>query len=135
MITPRTEFKSIDEYISSQPANLRPTLEKLRQTIRKAAPKAEEVISYQMPAYKYHGVFVYFAAFKNHFGFYPTSTAVKVFKDKLKIYECSKGTIKFPLDKPIPTKLVTEIVTFRVRENLDKKLLKENRTAAKRHRG
>jgi len=135
MLKSKTEFKSIDDYIAAQPDNVKASLEKLRQTIRKAAPDAEEVISYQMPAFKFYGVLVYFAAFKNHFGFYPTSAAVKVFKDKLRIYEYSKGTIKFPLDKPIPTKLVTEIVKFRVRENLDKKLLKENKTAAKRNRG
>jgi len=125
MLKSKIEFKSVDDYIAAQPDNFRASLEKLRQTIRKAAPEAEEVISYQMPAFKFHGVLVYFAAFKNHFGFYPTSSALKVFKKKLASYQTSKGTIKFPLDKPIPVKLVTEIVKFRVRENLDKKLFKE----------
>jgi uncharacterized protein YdhG (YjbR/CyaY superfamily) len=125
MLKSKTEFKSIDEYISSQPANLRPTLEKLRQTIRKAAPKAEEVISYQMPAFKYHGMLVYFAAFKNHFSFFPTSSAITAFKEKLTSFELSKGTIKFPLDKPIPVKLVTEIVKFRAKENLEKISIKK----------
>lgn len=125
MLKSKIEFNSIDDYIAAQPANVISSLEKLRQTIRKAAPEAEEVISYQMPAFKFHGILVYFAVFKNHFSFFPTSSAIKSFKDKLKSYELSKGTIKFPLDKPIPVKLVTEIVKFRVRENLDKKLLKE----------
>jgi uncharacterized protein YdhG (YjbR/CyaY superfamily) len=121
MLKSKTEFKNIDEYISSQPANVRASLEKIRQTIRKAAPEAEEVISYQMPAFKFHGVLVYFAAFKNHLSLFPTSSAIKAFKEKLESYACSKGTIKFPLDKPIPVKLITEIVKFRVKENLEKK--------------
>ena len=87
-----------------------------------------------MPAFEFHGILVYFAVFKNHFSFFPTSSAIKVFKEKLKSYECSKGTIKFPLDKPIPAKLVTEIVKFRVRENLDKKLLKNIRSPQKHKR-
>jgi uncharacterized protein YdhG (YjbR/CyaY superfamily) len=135
MLKSKKEFKSIDEYIEAQPTNVRASLKMLRQTIKKAAPEAEEVISYQMPAFKFHGILVYFAVFKNHFSFFPTSSAIKSFKEKLKSYERSKGTIKFPLDKPIPVKLVTEIVKFRVGENLDKKLLKENKTATKRHRG
>lgn len=121
----KDQFSTIDDYISFQPAPLRATLEQLRQTIKKAAPDAEEVISYQMPAFRFHGMLVYFAAFKNHFGFYPMPRALVAFKDKLTSYELGKGTIKFPLDKPLPVKLVTEIVKFRVKENLDEKLLKE----------
>jgi len=123
MIKSKTEITSIDEYIVAQPIKVRAALKNLRQTIRKAAPDAEEVISYQMPAFKFHGVLVYFAAFKNHFGFYPTSSVVKAFKEKLSSFEVSKGTIKFQLDKPVPVKLITEIVKFRVKENLEKKLL------------
>lgn len=116
----KIEFTSIDEYILVQPVKVRAALKILRQTIKKAAPDAEEVISYQMPAFKFHGVLVYFAAFKNHFSFFPTSSGVRMFKEKLKSFETSKGTIKFPLDKPIPVKLITEIVRFRVKENLEK---------------
>jgi len=123
MIKSKTEFKSIDEYIAAQPVKVRATLKNLRQTIKKAAPDAEEIISYQMLAYKFQEVLVYFAAFKNHFGFYPTSSAVKAFKEKLSSFEISKGAIKFPLDKPVPVKLITEIVKFRVKKNLEKKLL------------
>lgn len=123
MLKSKTEFRSIGEYIEAQPANVRASLKKLRQTIRQAAPEAEEVISYQMPAYKFHGVLVYFAAFKNHLSFFPTGSGVRMFKEKLKSFETSRGTVKFPLDKPIPLKLITEIVRFRVKENLEKKLL------------
>jgi uncharacterized protein YdhG (YjbR/CyaY superfamily) len=121
----KIEFTSVDDYIAAQPDNFRASLEKLRQTIRKAAPDAEEVISYQMPAFKFHGMLVYFAAFKNHISFFPTSSGVQAFKDRLASFQTSKGTIKFPLDKPIPLKLVSDIVKFRMKENLDKKVLKE----------
>lgn len=127
MLKTAFNFSNVDEYISAQPFNVRTSLDKLRQTIRKAAPQAEETISYQMPAYKFHGTLVYFAAFKDHISFFPTSSGVKAFKDKLKNYECSKGTIRFSLDKPIPTKLITEIVRFRVKENLAIKSLKDKR--------
>ena len=99
-------------------------LEDLRQTIRKAAPKAEEVISYQMPAFKFHGMLVYFAGFKNHIGFYPTSSAIKAFNKELSAYAGAKGTVRFPLDKPIPVGLITKIVKHRVKENLAKENLK-----------
>ena len=118
-------FSSIDEYLAAQPPGIREKLKKLRQTITKAAPEAEEVISYQMPAYKFHGMLVYFAVFKNHISFFPTSSGVQFFKDKLTAFEISKGTIKFPLDKPIPLRLVAEIVKFRLQENTDKHFLKK----------
>ncbi len=116
--------KDIDEYISAQPGEIKPILEKLRQTIRKAAPQAEEVISYQMPAFKYYGMLVYFAAWKNHIGFYPVSSGIKAFKKELSAFEVSKGTIKFPIDKPLPFGLISKIVKFRVNENLEKARLK-----------
>lgn len=118
-------FSSIDEYLAAQPPGIREKLKKLRQTITKAAPEAEEVISYQMPAYKFHGMLVYFAVFKNHISFFPTSSGVQFFKYRLTAFEISKGTIKFPLDKPLPLKLVAEIVKFRVQENTDKHFLKK----------
>ncbi|MBI3125914.1 MAG: DUF1801 domain-containing protein [Ignavibacteriales bacterium] len=96
-------------------------LESLRQTIRKAAPKAEEVVSYQMPAFKQNSVLVYFAAFKNHIGFYPTSSGIAAFKEEISKYKNSKGAVQFPLDKKLPLGLVTKIVKFRVKEDLAKR--------------
>jgi uncharacterized protein YdhG (YjbR/CyaY superfamily) len=115
-----TGFKTIDEYIESFPKDIQATLSKLRQAVREAAPQAEEAISYQMPAFKQNGILVYFAAFKTHIGFFPTASGVEAFKEKLSDYETSKGTIRFPIDKPLPLQLVKEIVRFRVKENLDK---------------
>jgi uncharacterized protein YdhG (YjbR/CyaY superfamily) len=113
-------YKNVDEYISTFPKNVQAILQKLRQTIKEAAPGAEEVISYQMPAFKLNGVLVWFAAFKDHISLFPKVSAIEAFKDKLANYEISKGTIRFPLNKPIPFNLIKEIVQFRVRENLDK---------------
>ncbi|MFI5217932.1 MAG: iron chaperone [Bacteroidia bacterium] len=116
--------KNIDEYIISQPEKARKALDKLRQTIKAAALGAEEAISYQMPAFKYHGMLVYFAAWKNHIGFYPVSSGIITFEKELSSYESSKGTVKFPIDKPIPFGLISKIVKFRVRENLEKEKLR-----------
>lgn len=101
-----TQFKTIDEYINSFPDDIQLILETMRQTIRKAAPESIEVISYRMPDYKLNGSLVWFAAFKNHIGFYPTSSGVEAFKIELSSYKTSKGAIQFPLDKPIPYDLV-----------------------------
>jgi uncharacterized protein YdhG (YjbR/CyaY superfamily) len=114
-------FKTIDEYIAASPQNVQNILEKMRQAIRESAPQAEEVISYQMPAFKLNGILVYFAAFKRHIGFFPTTSAMEAFKEELSGYAVSKGTVRFPLDKPIPLDLVKRIVKFRVRENLGRK--------------
>lgn len=108
---------SIDEYISRFPPEIQKRLEKLRQVIKESAPDAEEKISYQMPAFAQHGILVYFAAFKNHISFFPTGSGVEAFKDELTDYKTSKGTVQFPLDKPIPYELVGRIVKFRVAEN------------------
>ena len=114
------KFDSIDGYIVSFPKDVQDVLQQVRQTINEAAPEAEEAISYNMPAFKLNGNLVWFGAFKNHIGFYPIESAVKEFKDKLAGYEVSKvqGTIKFPLNKPIPLSLIKEIVKFRVPEKL-----------------
>jgi uncharacterized protein YdhG (YjbR/CyaY superfamily) len=117
--------ETIDEYIKEQPAGVRPIMEKLRQIVKKHAPEAQEVISYGMPAYKLHGMLLYFAAFTHHYSLFAFPSAIVAFKDKLKGYELSKGTIKFPLDKPVPVKLITEIVKFKVQENVNKHFLKE----------
>lgn len=120
----KARFLSVDEYIKAQSISQRPGLIKLRETIRKAAPEATEIISYNMPAYKLQGVLVYFAAHTSHIGFYALPGAINAFRDKLKSYTTSKGTIQFPLDKNIPVRLVTEIIKFRVKENLEKKSLR-----------
>jgi uncharacterized protein YdhG (YjbR/CyaY superfamily) len=118
--------KTVDEYLEPFPPAVRNTLEKLRQTIKAAAPKAEEVISYMMPAYKQNGALVYFGGYKTHIGFYPTAGAIEAFKKELSAYEGSKGTIRFPIDKPLPLGLISKIVKFRVKENEVKKSLKNN---------
>jgi uncharacterized protein YdhG (YjbR/CyaY superfamily) len=110
----------IDKYISGFSEATQKLLNQLRETIIKAAPEAEEVISYQMPAFKYYGILVYFAAYKNHIGFYPTASGIANFKDELSIYKSSKGAVQFPLDQNLPIELITKIVEFRVKENLKK---------------
>ena len=112
---------TVDEYISGCPEQLQAKLKELREAIRKAAPEAEEIISYRMPAYRLNGVLVYFASQKNHIGFYPTSSGVNAFREELAAYKTSKGAIQFPVDKPIPLKLVSTIVKFRVKENSDRR--------------
>ena len=114
----------VDEYIQSFPVEIQAILKKLRVVIQKAAPKSEEVISYNMPAYKQNGALVYFAAYKNHIGFYPTASPIKVFNDQLENYKTSKGAIQFPLDKPLPKKLITNIVKYKLQENILKQKLK-----------
>lgn len=116
----QTNFSNINEYIACFPDEIQEKLELLRVTIKKAAPDAEEVISYQMPAFKFHGVLVYFAAAKNHIGFYPTASPIIAFKKELANYEGSKGTVRFPFDKPLPLDLISRIVEFKVAENLAK---------------
>ncbi len=117
----RKHFKTIDEYIKTFPEEVQTILEKMRQTIRKAVPEAEEAISYQIPTFKLNGNLVHFAAFKNHVSFFPTARGVEAFKKELSQYIGSKGTVRFPLDKPIPYGLVKKIVIFRRKENLRKK--------------
>jgi uncharacterized protein YdhG (YjbR/CyaY superfamily) len=113
-------FTSIDAYIASFPAEIQKKLQELRATIRAAAPDSMEKISYQMPAFALHGNLVYFAAFKNHISFFPTSSGTEAFKQELSIYDSSKGTIRFPLDQPLPLDLISKIVKFRLAENLKK---------------
>jgi uncharacterized protein YdhG (YjbR/CyaY superfamily) len=110
-------FETVDDYIASFPVNVQKVLQEVRQAIRESAPGAKEAISYQIPAFKLNGNLVWFAAFKNHIGFYPRESAIEAFKEKLSPYEISKGTIRFPLDKPVPLELIKEMVRFRVKEN------------------
>jgi uncharacterized protein YdhG (YjbR/CyaY superfamily) len=115
-----TKFKTVEEYFTTFPASTQRILEEVRKTIKRAAPDAKEVISYNMPAFKLNGVLVYYAAHKDHIGFYPTASPIMVFKDGLAAYKWSKGAIQFPVDKPIPVDLITRIVQFRVREDMEK---------------
>jgi uncharacterized protein YdhG (YjbR/CyaY superfamily) len=114
----KNKFRSVDEYIKIHTEEIQDKLKKIRAAIKKGAPQAEEIISYQMPAFKLYTNLVYFAAFKNHIGFFPTSGPIKKFKKELAPYETSKGTIKFPSDKKIPIGLITKITRFRVKEDL-----------------
>jgi uncharacterized protein YdhG (YjbR/CyaY superfamily) len=115
------QFKTIDEYIKTFPKDVQNILEKIRQTIRKAVPEAVETITYQMPTFKLNGNLVHFAAFKNHIGFYPTPSGIEAFKKGISAYKWAKGSVQFPINKPIPFDLVEKIVIFRVKENLKKK--------------
>lgn len=115
-----TEIKTIDDYLSICPVAIRNTLIELRNTIKKAAPDSEEKISYQMPAFFLNGPLVYFSAQKGHIGFYPTPSGVEAFKEELSEYVTSKGAVRFPYEKPLPLKLISEIVKFRVIENSEK---------------
>ena len=109
---------SIDEYIAMFPKDIQDRLTQLRDTIRKAAPDAEEAISYAIPTFKLNGNLVHFAAFKSHIGFYPAPSGTEAFKKELSPYKAGKGSIQFPLNEPLPLSLVTKIVKFRVKDNL-----------------
>jgi len=120
MTAERIKFSDIDTYISSFPEEIQKILGELRATIRKAAPEAKETINYGMPTFTLKGNLVHFAAFKNHIGFYPTPSGIESFKKELSVYEGAKGSVKFPIDKPLPFDLISEIVKFRVKETLQK---------------
>ena len=116
----KVSFKSIDEYILQFPKEVQEILKNLRKFIKDLAPYAEEKISYQMPTFYLHGNLVHFAAFKNHIGFYPGAGGIANFKDKLTEYKGGKGSVQFPIEKPLPYELISEIVKFRVAENTEK---------------
>ena len=120
-------FNSIDEYIGTFPEEKQKILEELRATIKTVAPEAEEKISYQMPTFALKGNLVHFAAFKNHIGLYPTPSGTQAFKRELSIYQGAKGSIRFPIDKPLPLELIRKIVKFRVAENLKKAGIKSGK--------
>ena len=125
-------YKSVEEYLNAQPANVRAVLEKLRAQIKAAAPKAEESISYGMPAYKYKGALVYFGAFKDHCSFFPGSASILANKEVLKGYKIAKGTIQFTPEKPLPAALIKSIVKERVAENETREALKVMSKPAKK---
>jgi len=116
-MTTKQAIASMDEYIKHQPEEVRGVLEELRALIRRAAPNAREKISYQIPTFYLNGNLVHFAVFKGHVGFYPTPGAIQKFAEELKRYKTSKGAVQFPLNEPLPGKLITEMVKFRVGEN------------------
>jgi uncharacterized protein YdhG (YjbR/CyaY superfamily) len=121
--TPQT----ITEYIAGFPLDIQEILEKIRTVIRIAAPDATEAIKYQIPTFVLEGNLVHFAAFKNHIGFYPAPRGIEKFKDELAAYEGAKGTVRFPLDEPIPYDLIHRIVEFRVKDNLEKAAAKRKK--------
>ncbi len=119
MKTSKKQFKTIDAYIQTFPKDVQAILQKVRQTIQKAAPDAVETISYQMPTFKLNGKgLVYFAAYEKHIGFYPIPSGMKAFEKQLAPYKQGKGSVQFPIDQPIPYDLVRRIVVFRAKENL-----------------
>lgn len=118
---------SIDEYIAQFPAGIQELLQQVRTTVQQAAPAATEVISYGMPAFKQNSVLVFFAANKNHIGFYPTGAGIEAFKDQLGAYQFSKGAIQFPLDKKMPLALIKKIVKFRMKQDAEIALLKKKK--------
>lgn len=117
---PISKPTTIDQYIGGFPNDVQEVLEKVRMTIHKAAPDAKEKISYSMPAFEQNGIVVYFAAYKNHIGLYALPSGHSAFKEALSKYKSGKGSVQFPLNQPMPFDLITKIVKFRVRENLEK---------------
>jgi uncharacterized protein YdhG (YjbR/CyaY superfamily) len=116
----KKNFTSIDEYITAFPKETQKILKEIRATIKAAAPSAEEKISYQMPTFFLNGNLIHFAAFKNHIGIYPTPSGTEAFKEEISRYQGAKGSIRLPIDEPMPLKLISRIVKFRVAENLQK---------------
>jgi uncharacterized protein YdhG (YjbR/CyaY superfamily) len=116
----KTTFESIDEYISSFPPEIQEILNMLRKVIKESAPNAYEKISYQMPTFVLYGNLVHFAAYKNHIGFYPAPSGIDAFKDELSEYKGAKGSVQFPIKNPLPYELISNIVKFRVTENIKK---------------
>jgi len=126
---------TIDEYIADFPENVQPHLEKVRAAIRKAAPDAEEAIKYSMPTFVLNGNLIHFAGWTSHVGLYPGSKPIEMFKDELAKYEISKGTVRFPLDKPIPLGLIGKITKYCVKRNAERassRKAAKNRKAAKK---
>jgi uncharacterized protein YdhG (YjbR/CyaY superfamily) len=117
LLSSKQKFETIDGYIKTFPKDIQKILETVRQEIKKAAPEAEEAISYQMPTFKLNGNLVHFAAFKNHIGFYPTPSGTEKFKKEISVYRSGKGSIQFPIDKPMPISLIKKIVEYRVKES------------------
>jgi len=125
----KNRYDTIDEYIEAFPDNIRAVLKDIRHTVHTAAPGATEAIAYQMPTFRLHGNLVHFAAFKNHIGFFPTPSGIEAFKQEIAQYKWAKGSVQFPLAKPIPYDLIARIVKYRVEES---KLLKKGKRTVTR---
>lgn len=123
----RKQYTSIDEYINNFPIEIQKILYEMRMIIKEAAPEATEKISYQMPTFDLFGNLVHFAAFKHHIGFYPTPSGISAFQDELKEYKNAKGSVQFPIDKPLPKKLIQRIVKYRVEENIKQSYSKKKK--------
>jgi uncharacterized protein YdhG (YjbR/CyaY superfamily) len=121
----KRQAKTMDEYISTFPERVQRILNELRQTIKDAAPEAEETINYGIPTFTFQGNLVHFAAFENHIGFYPTPSGMEAFKKELSSYKGAKGSVQFPIDQPLPLPLIRKIAEFRVKENLERKQKKQ----------
>jgi uncharacterized protein YdhG (YjbR/CyaY superfamily) len=121
----RTKFKTVDEYINLLPPDTKALMLEMRAAIKKAAPGAEEVISYNMPAFRQQGMLVWYAAFEKHIGFYPRASGIEAFKKELSAYKWAKGSVQFPIDEPLPLTLVNKIVKYRVKENMKDSKKKE----------
>jgi uncharacterized protein YdhG (YjbR/CyaY superfamily) len=117
---PKTRFTSVDDYILTFPVSAQKKLREIRKAIKESAPEAMEKISYNMPAYTYKGMLVYFAAHTSHLGFYPMKSSIKAFEKELTDYNCSAGTVQFPYSRPLPVDLIKRIVKFRIEENNQK---------------
>lgn len=124
MDSKKSGFNSIDEYIATFPKDIQKILQELRAAIKAAAPDSEEKISYQMPTFFLNGNLVHFAAFKKHIGFYPTPSGIEAFQKELSVYDGAKGSVQFPIDEPMPLKLISRIVKFRAAENIKKAKIK-----------
>jgi len=124
MDSKKSGINSIDEYIATFPKDIQNILQELRAAIKAAAPDAQEKISYQMPTFFLNGNLVHFAAFKKHIGFYPTPSGIEAFQKELSVYDGAKGSVQFPIDEPMPLKLISRIVKFRVAENIKKAKIK-----------
>lgn len=116
----QTKFKTIDEYHAAFPAEVQTILAEIRTTIKQAAPDAKEVISYNMPAFRQHGILVYYAAYEKHIGFYSLPSGNQAFQKQLAKYKQGKGSIQFPIDEPMPLKLITDMVKYRLKEDQEK---------------
>lgn len=127
MATMKTNISTIDEYIAGYPEEVQKALEEVRATVKKAAPKAEEKISYGIPTFALNGNLVHFGAFKNYIGFYAAPTGHKAFEKELSKYKSGKGSVQFPLDEPMPLSLITKIVKFRIKESMAKAEVKRKK--------
>ncbi len=125
------KYSSVDEYIADFPAGTKSMLKEMRKAIREAAPEADEIISYNMPAYKLQGVLVYFAGYARHIGFYPMASTISAFQEKLSGYKSAKGSVQFPLDRPLPVALISKMVKWRAKRNLEKTSIKSQNSKVK----